>query len=214
MTEPIRVLVVDDHPVVTSGLAAMLFATDGLELAGRAASAEDAIVLCEQNLPDVVLMDLVMPGVDGIAAIKIIRARCPKTRIIALTSFRESDLVQGALNAGATSYLLKNATAAELVEAIRAAHKGRSTLSPEVTQVLVQSTIDPLQKSDFTAREIDVLTLITQGLTNNQIAEKLNISLSTVQFHVRNILSKLGVSSRVEAAVLAERYNLLSQTGR
>jgi NarL family two-component system response regulator LiaR len=214
MTDPIRVLVVDDHPVVTGGLAAMLFATEGLELAGTARSAEEAIVLCNQTSPDVVLMDLVMPGTDGIVAIETIRQRCPQTHVIALTSFRESDLVQAALKAGAIGYLLKNATAAELVAAIRAACEGQSTLSPEVTQVLVQSTVNPPQKPDLTKRELDVLALIIQGLTNNQIADKLNISLSTVQFHVGNILSKLGVSSRVQAAVLAERYNLLSQTGQ
>jgi NarL family two-component system response regulator LiaR len=214
MTELIRVLVVDDHPVVTSGLAAMLFAMDGLELAGQAASAEEAIALCDQNPPDVVLMDLVMPGMDGIVAIKTIQACCPQTRIIVLTSFRESDLVKGALNAGAIGYLLKNATAAELAAAILAAHKGESTLSPEVSQALVQSPVNPAPEPHLTNREVDVLALVSQGLTNNQIAGALDISLSTVQFHIGNILSKLGVSSRVEAAVLAERYNLLNQTGR
>lgn len=213
MTESIRILVVDDHPVVTSGLAAMLFVTGGLELAGTAGNAEEAILFCDQDAPDVVLMDLVMPGTDGVSAIQAILARHPQTRIVALSSFRESDLIQAALKAGAIGYLLKNATAAELVMAIRAAHHGQVTLSPEVTQVLVQSTVNPTTKPDLTEREIEVLTLVSQGLTNNQIAETLDISLSTVQFHISNILSKLGVSSRVEAAVLAERLNLLSQTG-
>ena len=213
MVEPIRVLVVDDHPVVISGLAAMLFATDGLDLVGTASSAEEAIVFCDQNPPDVILMDLIMPGTNGVDAIQVIRVRHPQTHIIALTSFRESDLVQAALKAGAIGYMLKNATAAELAEAIRAAHQGQTTLSAEVTQVLIQSTINPVCKPDLTEREIDVLALVTQGLTNNHIAEELDISLSTVQFHISNIFSKLGVSSRVEAAVLAERLNLLSQTG-
>ena len=213
MADSILILVVDDHPVVTSGLGAMLFAEEGLELAGTAESAEEAISFCDQNAPDVILMDLIMPGMNGVEAIQTIVARHPQTRIIALTSFRESDLVQAALKAGAIGYMLKNATAAELVEAIRAAHQGQTTLSAEVTQVLVQSTVNPPCKPDLTEREIDVLALVTQGLTNNQIAELLDISLSTVQFHISNILSKLGVSSRVEAAVLAERLNLLSKTG-
>ena len=213
MADSIRVLVVDDHPVVTRGLGAMLFATEGLDLVGTAESAEEAIQFCDQNRPDVILMDMVMPGMNGVEAIQTILARHPQTRIIALTSFRESDLVQAALKAGATGYMLKNATAAELVAAIRAAHQGQTTLSAEVTQVLVQSTVNPPCKPDLTEREIDVLALVTQGLTNNQIAEELDISLSTVQFHISNIFSKLGVSSRVEAAVLAERLNLLSQTG-
>jgi NarL family two-component system response regulator LiaR len=213
MTDSIRVLVVDDHPVVTSGLAAMLYVTDGLELAGTAESGESAIMFCDQDPPDVILMDLVMPGTNGVNAIQTIRARHPQTRIIALTSFRESDLVQAALKAGAIGYMLKNATAAELVLAIKAANRGETTLSSEVTQVLVESAVNPPCKPDLTKREIEVLALVTQGLTNNQIAEELSVSLSTVQFHISNVLSKLGVSSRVEAAVLAERLNLLSQTG-
>ena len=213
MADSIRVLVVDDHPVIASGLEAMLFAAEDLELAGAAGSAEDAVRFCDQNCPDVILMDLKMPGTSGIDAIRMILARHPQIRIIALTSFRDSELVQAALKAGATGYILKNTTAVELIAAIRVAHQGQATLSAEVTQVLVQSAVNPPHKPDLTEREIAVLTLVTRGLTNNEIAVELNISLSTVQYHVGNILSKLGVSSRVEAAVLAERLNLLSQTG-
>jgi len=213
MPEPIRVLVVDDHPVVTSGLAAILFVAKDLKLVGMAASAEEALVLCANTSPDVVLMDLVMPGMDGVAAIRAIRLRCPQTQVIALTSFREMELVQAALRAGAIGYLLKTATAAELIEAIRNAHKGQITLSPEVTHSFIQSITNPEIAPELTARECDVLALVTRGQTNQQIALELQISLSTVQFHLSNIFSKLDVSSRVEAAVLAERYHLCDPAG-
>jgi NarL family two-component system response regulator LiaR len=209
-SEPIRVLLVDDHAVVRSGLGAFLLAFEDLELVGEAGSGEEAVRLCQQLAPDVVLMDLVMPKMDGAAATRAIRERCPQIQVIALTSFKEKELVQGALEAGAIGYLLKNVSAGQLADAIRAAHAGQPTLSPEATQALVQAATEaPAPGGDLTPREREVLALMVEGQTNPQIAEKLVVSLSTVKFHVSGILSKLGVGSRTEAVALAVKQNLL-----
>lgn len=213
MTEssPIRVMIVDDQPVVRSGLAAFLLAYDDLELVAEAADGDEALRLCQQHRPDVVLMDLVMPGTDGIAATRAIRQTAPHIRVVALTSFKDEALVQQAIQAGAISYLLKNVTAEELAEAIRAAHAGRSMLSPEATQALVQAAAQPLSPGfDLTDREREVLALMVEGLNNTQIADRLVLSRSTVKFHVSNILSKLGAASRTEAVALALQHHLVS----
>lgn len=205
----IRVVIVDDHEMVRSGLAAFLRVTRDLELVGEAANGEEAIRVCQALRPDVVLMDMVMPGMDGAAATRAIREHCPETRIIALTTFPEEDLVHQALQAGALSYLMKNIGAAELSAAIRAASNNRTTLAPEAAQALIRQATRPAAPGhDLSARELEVLTLMKQGLTNRSIADKLVISPSTADFHVSNILGKLGVASRTEAVALAVQHRL------
>ncbi|MBC8507746.1 MAG: response regulator transcription factor [Anaerolineales bacterium] len=206
----IRVLVVDDHAVVRSGLGAFLQAFDDLDFIGEADSGEKAIVVCEQLQPDVVMMDMKMPGMGGVRATQEIHKRFPKIRIIALTSFKDQESVHGALKAGATGYLLKNATAEELTRAIRAAYLGQTTLAPEATQALVQGK--RLSADDvygLTPREKEVLALIVQGQSNPQIAESLVVSISTVKFHVSAIISKLGAKSRTEVVAIAMQNNLV-----
>ena len=210
-TNPIRVMLVDDHAVVRSGLSAFLLAYDDLELVGEAGSGEEAVRLCDDAQPDVVLMDLVMPGMDGAASTRAIRERYPQIQVIALTSFKEEELVQGALQAGAIGYLLKNVSADELADAIRNAHAGRPTLAPEAAQALIHKATHPQEPGfDLTPREREVLALMVEGLSNPQIADRLVVSRSTVKFHVSSILSKLGVASRTEAVSLALKQNLVT----
>jgi NarL family two-component system response regulator LiaR len=206
----IRVLVVDDHTMVRRGLATFLKVFDDLELAGEAAGGQEAIQLCAKVQPDVVLMDMVMPDMDGATATRLIRKQSPLIQVIALTSFKEENLVQGALQAGAIGYLLKDVSADELAQAIRSAHAGRSTLSPEAAQALVHAVSQPPATGlDLTEREQVVLALMVEGLNNTQIAGRLTVSPSTIKSHVSNILSKLGVSSRTEAVTLALRNGLV-----
>lgn len=209
---PIRVLLVDDHAMVRSGLGAFLSAYDDLELVGEAGGGEQAVNLCRRLQPDVVLMDLVMPGMDGATATGLIRAAQPDVQVIALTSFKEQELVEGVLKAGAISYLLKDVSADDLANAIRAAVAGRPTLSPDAAQVLIQATRAHARKPDFalTERELDVLTLLAEGVNNRQIAERLVISVSTAKFHVSSILSKLGAASRTEAVAIALHHRLVN----
>jgi len=207
---PIRVLLVDDHAVVRSGLGAFLLAFDDLDLVGEASSGEEAVRLCDRLQPDVVLMDLVMPGMDGAQATRSIRQKCPAIQVIALTSFKEKELVEGVMEAGAIGYLLKNVSADELAKAIREAHAGRPTLAPEAAQALIQATREPPQIGfDLTDREIEVLALLVEGLSNPEIAERLVVSRSTIKFHVSSILSKLGAASRTEAVAVAVKEGLL-----
>lgn len=209
--QPIRVMMVDDHAVVRSGLGAFLLAFPDMELVAEAASGEEAVHLCSQHRPDVVLMDLVMPGLNGAQTTRAIRQACPDSQVIALTSFKEEALIQEALQAGAISYLLKNISAAELAEAIRAAHAGRSTLAPEATAVLIHAATKPPQPDyQLTAREQEVLALMVQGLSNPEIAAKLVVSRSTIKFHVSSILSKLEVNGRTEAVALALQKHLVT----
>jgi two-component system, NarL family, response regulator LiaR len=210
-SQVIQVMLVDDHNVVRSGLATFLKAYDDLELVGEARNGLEAVNLCHQKKPDVILMDLMMPEMDGIAATRAILADYPDIKIIAMTSFEEENLVQGVLAAGAISYLLKNVSSDELAAAIRAAFLGRSTLSPEAASALVHATRPTKQPSfDLTEREREVLNLVVQGHSNQQIADAMVISIATVKAHISSILSKLQVSSRAEAIAYAIKHKIVT----
>lgn len=207
----IRVLVVDDHPVVRQGLATLFSAYDDMELVGEAASGEDAVRLCAELRPDVVLMDLVLPGMSGAAATRDLLQVCPNVQVLALTSFVEEHLVQEALQAGASGYLLKDIAGDQLIAAIRLAWAGTPTLNPRAAQALTpRRDSSPLCSSSLTEREHEVLSLLAQGLTNHKIAARLHISRATVKTHVSSILAKLGTESRAEAVALALRQGLVS----
>jgi NarL family two-component system response regulator LiaR len=210
-SDSIRVMIVDDHDMVRKGLVAFLNVNSDLVMVGEANNGQSALENCVEINPDVILMDLVMPVMDGATATRKIRERCPEVQVIALTSFEEKELVQDALQAGAISYLLKNVTADALAEAIRAAHAGRSTLAPEATKVLIQNARQgPTPGDDLTPREREVLALMVEGMTNPEIAECLNVSRSTARAHVSQILSKLSVTNRAEAITLAFRLKLVT----
>ena len=207
----IRILITDDHAVVRDGLSSFLMAYDDLELIGQAKNGEQAVQLCDQLKPDVVLMDLVMPGMDGATASRQIKAKHPEIQIIALTSYKERDLVQSALQAGAIGYLLKDISADELATAIRQAKAGKPTLAPEAVEVLIHSSQETDSKlgNDLTEREREVLKLLVDGLNNQQIAQKLFVSPSTAKSHVSSILAKLEVSTRTEAVSYALKNKLI-----
>lgn len=210
-SQTIRVMLVDDHNVVRSGLATFLRAYEDLELVGEAKNGLEAVNLCHKHKPDIILMDLMMPEMDGIAATRAILADYPDIKIIAMTSFEDEELVHGVLAAGAMSYLLKNVTSDELAKAIREAALGRSTLSPEAARLLIQATRPSKQPLyDLTEREREVLNLVVQGNSNRQIADTMIISLATVKAHISSILSKLQVSSRAEAIAFAIKNKLVS----
>jgi NarL family two-component system response regulator LiaR len=209
VTERTKVMIVDDHAMVRRGLAAFLSVADDCQLVGEAENGAQALQMCAQVDPDVVLMDLVMPEMDGVATTRAIRDRFPAIRVIALTSFPEDRLIQEVLEAGALSYLLKNVTADELTRAIRAARRGQSTLAPEAAQMLISRATRPKPVGhDLSSREREVLALMVQGLSNPEIAERLVVGRSTVKFHVSSILGKLGVQSRTEAVAVALQQHL------
>ena len=210
-TKPIRVMLVDDHLMVRDGLRVFLSVYDDLELVAEAEDGSEAFDLCAQVQPDVILMDIMMPNVDGPSATARIREAFPQVQVIALTSFLEGDLVQRALQAGASGYLLKDVNPDKLAKAIREAHQGRPTIASAAAQVLAQAALQPAPVgADLTPRERQVLALLAQGRTNKQIAAALTVSSGTVRLHVSNILSKLEVSNRTEAARLALQHNLVS----
>jgi NarL family two-component system response regulator LiaR len=207
---PIRVMIVDDHGMVRKGLMAYLSNRTGLAVIGEARDGREAVTLCGQLRPDVILMDLVMPEMGGVAATRAIHQRWPQVQIIALTSFQEKELVQDALQAGAISYLLKNVTGDELAQAICRAYAGRPTLAPEAIQALIHTNgeVSTFGK-DLTRRELEVLALLVKGQSNPEIAEHLVVSRATVKVHVSNILSKLYVSNRAEAISYAIQHRLV-----
>jgi NarL family two-component system response regulator LiaR len=208
--EIIRVLIVDDHSMVRKGLITFLNNRPGLEVVGEARDGQEAADLCQHLHPDVILMDLLMPVMGGVAATRLIRQRCPAAQVIALTSFQEKELVQDALQAGAIGYLLKNVSGDELVQAVHQAHAGRPTLAPEALQALVQpSPAEAVPGKDLTRRELEVLALLVKGMSNPEIAERLCVSRATVKVQVSSIFSKLGVSNRAEAISLAIQHKLV-----
>jgi two-component system, NarL family, response regulator LiaR len=206
----IRILIVDDHAVVRSGLSKFLLVNQDMQLVAEASDGKEALQMTALHQPDVILMDLMMPVMDGIEATRLIHQRYPQVKVLALTSFSEQNLVQGALQAGAIGYLQKNVTAAELAGAIRSAYAGRMSLSQEAAQALAQSATQAhLPGNTLTERELDVLRCMVEGLNNQEIAARLFISLGTVKFHISNIFQKLGVDSRVEAVKLAIMQKLV-----
>jgi DNA-binding NarL/FixJ family response regulator len=207
----IRVLIVDDHAVVREGLRTFLELQDGIAVAGEAADGEQAIMQAEALLPDVVLMDLVMPRLDGVGAMRELRRRLPQTRVIVLTSFAEDERLLPAIQAGAAGYLLKNVAPAELARAVRAAHAGEALLDPVIAARLVDAIAQPAGEpapERLTAREQEVLALIARGYSNKRIARELGIAEKTVKTHVGHLLAKLGVTDRTQAAVHAVRMGL------
>lgn len=204
----IRVMVVDDHPMVRDGLRHFISLSAGLEYVGQAQSGEEAVSLCEELKPDVILMDLMMPGIGGIEAIQRIRRQDPDVQLVALTSFADPKLVQQALKAGAVGYMLKNVGMNELTDAIRSAQARRRVLAPEATEALIQA-MDMAQQDDLSERELEILKLVAEGLTNTEIANRLWIAEPTVRFHLGNIFSKLGARNRMEAVKLATARRLI-----
>ena len=213
--EPIRVFVVDDHEVVRLGLRAFLGATPGVELIGEAADGRAALAeldaLAERAaLPDVVLMDLVMPEPDGVATTALVKKAHPGVDVVVVTSFGEAHRVHGALEAGATGYVLKDADVDEIVEAVRAAHRGEVHLDAAVARVLTRSLVAPRRGvAALTARERDVLVLVAEGRSNRDIGRILSIGERTVQTHLGNVLTKLDLESRTQAALWAVREGLV-----
>ncbi len=209
--DPIRVMVVDEHGMVRKGIAAYLKSNPELKVVGEACNGREAVESYAALRPDVILMDLQMPEMDGIEATRIIHRENPNVKVIALTSFPDRDKVQAALAAGAISYLLKNVSGEDLIEAIRDACAGRSTLAQEAVQALITPPSPEAASpgADLTLREREVLALLGKGLNNSEIAERLSISLATAKAHVSNILSKLGVSNRAEAIGAAARRGLI-----
>ncbi len=211
----IRVLMVDDHAMMRIGLATFLQAFDDLELVGEASDGVEALELCDRLQPDVVLMDLVMPGMDGVTATRAIRQKYPHIQVIALTSFEEAELVHGVLQAGAIGYLLKDVSAEKLAEAIRAAMEGKPSLAPEAARILIEAaTRSSAPVFQLTDREREVLALMAEGMNNTEIAKRLVVSQSTIKSHVSSILSKLGVNSRTEAVAVALQKNLIPPSSR
>jgi len=211
-TDKIRVLVVDDHHMVRKGLIVLLENFDDFEVVGDAGDGQAGVMLAQRYKPDIVLMDMIMPGMDGVTATQLIRDSCPDTQVIALTSFSDDQTIQSALKAGAISYLMKNVSVDELAQAVRKAHMGKPTLAPEATQALISATRRPPEIGhDLSEREREVLAWLVEGLNNREIAERLMISNSTVKNHLSNIFSKMGTTSRTQAVALAVEHKIVNK---
>ena len=207
---PIRVMTVDDHEILRGGIRFSLLAFDDLEFVGEARNGDEALQLCSELRPDVVLMDMAMPGMDGVETTQVLLARLPQVRVLALSSFHDPELVQRAMQAGAMGYLVKGTSAERLAQAIREAYAGRPTLSPEAVQALVHRPApSPGLGNDLTESEREVLALLAAGLSNVEIARRLTVSPSTVKYHLRGIYSKLGAANRAEAVALALENKLI-----
>ena len=213
MAEPNQIcaLLVDDHPVIRIGMEATLSAFPDIRVVGQAKDGEEALTLCAIYQPDVVLMDLVMPRVNGVEATRRIRTQFPHIQVIVFTSFQGQNLVQQALQAGAIGYLLKDASPQEIVAAVRSAAAGKRTLSPDILDALIQTATHPSAERlyDLSERELEVLMHMVEGLTNPEIAAKLMVSVNTVRHHVRGILMKLDVTNRTAAVKLAIEEHLI-----
>jgi NarL family two-component system response regulator LiaR len=207
----INVLIVDDHPILRHGIKTMLFTFDDIVVVGEAGNGTETLARCQETNPDVILMDVVMPGKNGVETTRDVLKRCPQVKIIMLTSFPNQVLVQEALEAGAVGFLLKDAPIDTLGDAIRSAHAGHSTLAPEATKALIQARISsPKLGHDLSPREKEVLALIVEGLTNEAIADRLVISVNTVRKHVSACMSKLEATNRAQVAAQAVRHQIVS----
>jgi len=210
VTPAIRVLLVDDHPVVRQGLRALLSTQDGIEVVGEADDGDVAVSAAERLSPDVVLMDVVMPAMDGVEALRRIVERRPQTRVVMLTSYADERRAMEAVDAGASGFLLKDASPRDVVSAIRAAHRGEAVLHPAVAaKLLAERRRPPAAHSDLTPRELEVLRLVARGLQNKRIASELHLSEKTVKTHVSAVLRKLDVTDRTQAAMYAVRERLV-----
>jgi NarL family two-component system response regulator LiaR len=209
MTDLIRVLIADDHYVVRQGLAALLLPRNGMEVVGEAATGREAVDLARSLQPDVILMDMMMPEMDGPEAISLIKQENPKARILVLTSFGESKQITAAVQAGALGYLLKDSSPDDLLHAIRGVHRGNLVLPQDLARKLMQPQPDATALDQLTERETDVLRLLAQGQSNQEIARNLHITMTTVRSHVSNILMKLGVSNRTQAALVARERQVV-----
>jgi len=206
----IKVLIVDDHPLVRRGIKTFLDVYDDIEVIGEAENGREALEMCKKNKPDIVLMDLIMPEVNGIEATKEIVKNWSYIKVVTLTSFVDKKLIEDSLKAGAIGYVLKNISGDKLVATIRDADKGKSTLSSEASDFLISNIKKPpVADYQLTSQEKNILACLVEGLPNKKIARKLVLSLSTVKFHVSNIINKLGVSSRTEAVLLAIKNKLV-----
>jgi two-component system, NarL family, response regulator LiaR len=210
----IKVMVVDDHPLVRHGIKTVFEAYDDIILVAEAENGKEAIEMYGKHMPDIVLMDMMMPVIDGAEATSQLINRWPDAKIIALTSFNDNDLIKNSLKAGAVSYLLKDVSGAKLVKTIKDIYKGQFSLSSLATRILLSELREKTNENiKLTNRETEILTLIVEGLPNKEIAKRLFLSNSTVQFHVSNVLSKLGVSKRTEAAYIALKQKLVKLPG-